>query len=63
MVCGFGEAASYETLSRKLAHAEVDKSARFTDWGRRPLSPRQLEYALADVTHLRIVYEKLAEEL
>mgnify|MGYP001033862877 CR=1 FL=1 len=63
MVCGFGEAASYETLSRKLAHGEVDKSARFTDWGRRPLSPRQLEYALADVTHLRIVYEKLAEEL
>jgi ribonuclease D len=63
MVCGFGEAASYETLARKLAQAEVDKSARFTDWSRRPLTKRQLEYALADVTHLRIIYEKLSAEL
>jgi ribonuclease D len=63
MVCGFGESASYETLARKLAHAEIDKSARFTDWGRRPLSKRQLEYALADVTHLRVVYEALAKQL
>ena len=63
MVCGFGDSASYETLVRKLAKAELDKSARFTDWGRRPLSPRQLEYALADVTYLCTVYEKLAREL
>jgi ribonuclease D len=63
MVCGFGEAASYETLARKLAHADIDKSARFTDWARRPLTKRQLEYALADVTHLRVVYEKLSAEL
>ena len=63
MVCGFGEAASYETLVRKLAKADIDKSARFTDWSRRPLSKRQLEYALADVTHLRQVYEILAREL
>jgi ribonuclease D len=63
MVCGFGEAASYETLARKLAHAEIDKSARFTDWSRRPLTKRQLEYALADVTHLRVVYEALAKQL
>src|SRR5580692_11490871 len=63
MVCGFGEAASYETLARKLAHAEIDKSARFTDWGRRPLSARQLDYALADVTHLRVIYEALEKEL
>jgi ribonuclease D len=63
MVCGFGESASYETLARKLAHAEIDKSARFTDWSRRPLSKRQLEYALADVTHLRVVYEALAKQL
>lgn len=63
MVCGFGEAASYETLARKLARAEVDKSARFTDWARRPLTKRQLEYALADVTHLRIIYDKLSTEL
>jgi len=63
MVCGFGDAASYETLTRKLADAEIDKSARFTDWSRRPLSQRQLEYALADVTHLRTVYEKLSVRL
>ncbi len=63
MVCGFGDAASYETLARKLAHVEIDKSARFTDWSRRPLSPRQLEYALGDVTHLRTIYEALAQSL
>ena len=63
MVCGFGEAASYETLARKLAHADVDKSARFTDWARRPLTKRQLEYALADVTHLRTIYDVLSEQL
>ncbi len=63
MVCGFGEAASYETLVRKIAKADVDKSARFTDWSRRPLSKRQLEYALADVTYLRVVYEFLSKEL
>ena len=63
MVCGFGDSASYETLVRKLTNAELDKSARFTDWSRRPLSDRQLEYALGDVTHLCQVYEKLAREL
>jgi ribonuclease D len=63
MVAGFGDAASYETLARKLAHAEIDKSARFTDWSRRPLSARQLEYALADVTHLRVIYEALVKQL
>src|SRR5258706_3919638 len=57
MVCGFGDAASYETLARKVAHVEIDKSARFTDWSHRPLSRRQLEYALADVTHLCVIYE------
>jgi len=63
MVCGFGEAASYETLARKLAKVEVDKSSRFTDWSRRPLTAKQLEYALADVTHLCVIYEALAKEL
>jgi ribonuclease D len=63
MVCGFGDAASYETLARKLAQVEIDKSARFTDWSHRPLSKRQLEYALADVTHLRVIYEKLSAQL
>jgi ribonuclease D len=59
MVCGFGDAASYETLAAKLANTRLDKLARFTDWARRPLSARQLDYALSDVTHLRLIYEKL----
>src|SRR4051812_26888105 len=63
MVCGHGEAASYESLATKLAKAKVDKSSRFTDWSRRPLSERQISYALSDVTHLRIVYEKLKQQL
>ncbi|HKU55299.1 MAG TPA: ribonuclease D, partial [Rhizomicrobium sp.] len=63
MVCGFGDAASYETLARKIAHVEIDKSARFTDWSHRPLSKRQLEYALADVTHLRVMYEWMKARL
>lgn len=63
MVCGFGEQVSYETLVRKIAKAEVDKSSRFTDWSRRPLTEDQLTYALADVTHLRAVYEYLAARL
>ncbi|SLN48790.1 ribonuclease D [Oceanibacterium hippocampi] len=63
MVCGFGDSAAYDTLVRKLARAEVDKSSRFTDWARRPLAKRQLEYALSDVTHLRVIYEKLKRRL
>ena len=63
MVCGHGEAASYETLATKLAKARIDKSSRFTDWSRRPLSERQITYALSDVTHLRVVYEKLRSQL
>ncbi len=63
MVCGFGEQAGYETLVRRIVKGEVDKSSRFTDWSRRPLSEAQLTYALADVTHLRGVYEYLAARL
>lgn len=63
MVCGFGESVGYETLASKLAKARIDKSLRFTDWARRPLSDRQLAYALSDVTYLRIAYEKLAARL
>src|SRR4029453_18404430 len=63
MVCGHGEAASYESLATKLAKAKIDKSSRFTDWSRRPLSERQISYALSDVTHLRMVYEKLRRQL
>ncbi|MFD1480816.1 ribonuclease D [Paracoccus nototheniae] len=63
MVCGFGEQVGYETLVRKIAKADLDKSSRFTDWSRRPLSDAQAAYALADVTHLRVIYEYLAAEL
>ncbi|WP_374332684.1 ribonuclease D [Aestuariivirga sp.] len=63
MVCGFGDQVGYEAIVRKLAKAQIDKSSRFTDWSRRPLSEKQLAYALADVTHLRVVYEALKTEL
>jgi len=63
MVCGFGEAASYETLAGQLANAKIDKSSRFTDWASRPLTDKQIDYALADVSHLRVVYAKLHERL
>ncbi|SLN71532.1 ribonuclease D [Roseisalinus antarcticus] len=63
MVCGFGEQVGYETLVRKLAKESLDKSSRFTDWSRRPLSEAQKQYALADVTHLRVIYEALKAEL
>ena len=63
MVCGFGEQVGYETLVRKICHTGVDKTSRFTDWSRRPLSDAQKKYALADVTHLRQIYEFLAEKL
>lgn len=63
MVCGFGEQVGYETLVRKILRADLDKSSRFTDWSRRPLSAAQKAYALADVTHLRAIYEYLAAEL
>jgi ribonuclease D len=63
MACGFGDSASYETLSGKLADARVDKLSRFTDWSHRPLTDRQLDYALADVTHLQVIYGKLKKKL
>ena len=63
MVCGFGEQVAYDTLARKIAKANIDKSSRFTDWSRRPLSAEQLTYALADVTYLRQVYEYLSQRL
>lgn len=63
MVCGFGEQVGYETLVRKIAKAPLDKSSRFTDWSRRPLSDAQKKYALGDVTYLREIYEFLADKL
>lgn len=63
MVCGFGEQVGYEKLVKKIAKQPLDKTSRFTDWSQRPLSDAQLKYALADVTHLRQIYEHLAGEL
>ena len=63
MVCGFGDSVAYDTLARKLTGARIDKSSRFTDWSVRPLRKRQLDYALADVTHLRPIYENLKSKL
>jgi ribonuclease D len=63
MVCGYGDSVSYEQLVNDLAKARVDKSSRFTDWSRRPLSDAQLTYALSDVTHLVKVYEALSADL
>ncbi|HOZ32520.1 MAG TPA: ribonuclease D [Tabrizicola sp.] len=63
MVCGFGEQVGYETLVKKIAKANLDKTSRFTDWSRRPLSEAQQDYALADVTHLRVIYEWLSAQL
>ena len=63
MVCGFGDQVAYETLVRQLAKQTLDKSSRFTDWSRRPLTDAQKKYALADVTHLRFIYEFLSEKL
>ena len=63
MVCGYGESVGYEPLVAQLTGGAIDKSSRFTDWARRPLSEKQLHYAISDVTHLRPVYEKLMEKI
>lgn len=63
MVCGFGDSVSYDQLVQKITGTRLDKSSRFTDWRRRPLSDKQLSYALADVTHLRDVYHHLKAAL
>jgi ribonuclease D len=63
MVCGFGDSVSYDTLVQRICGEQLDKSSRFTDWSHRPLTSRQLDYAMADVTHLRDVYLHLKGEL
>ncbi|ESY76260.1 ribonuclease D [Mesorhizobium sp. B283B1A] len=63
MVCGFGDSVSYDQLVQRITGARLDKSSRFTDWRHRPLSDKQLDYALADVTHLIEVYQHLNAEL
>ncbi|MEP3475601.1 MAG: ribonuclease D [Hyphomicrobiales bacterium] len=63
MVCGFGEQISYSMLVQKITKTELDKSSRFTDWAKRPLSEKQLNYAIGDVTHLRDIYKRLKNDL
>lgn len=63
MAAGFGEQIAYDALVRQTLKIEIDKSSRFTDWARRPLSDAQLSYALADVTHLAKLYPILRKRL
>src|SRR5256885_4324398 len=63
MVLGYGDSISYDQLVQRITGDHLDKSHRFTDWTRRPLSDAQLNYAVSDVTHLRDVYLKLAADL
>ncbi|MBN9017068.1 MAG: ribonuclease D [Rhizobiales bacterium] len=63
MVCGFGESISYDQLVSRITGHSIDKTSRFTDWSHRPLSAHQIDYALADVTHLRDVYKSLRDKL
>jgi ribonuclease D len=63
MAAGFGEQIAYDALVRQMLRLDLDKSSRFTDWARRPLSDSQLTYALADVTHLASLYPKLVQRL
>jgi ribonuclease D len=62
-VCGHGDAASYESLVNSIVGASVDKSSRYSDWAARPLAETQLSYALSDVTHLRVIYDKLKAQV
>lgn len=63
MVCGFGESVGYDVLVQSYAKVSLDKSSRYTHWAQRPLTEKQLDYALGDVTHLRVIYEKLYAKL
>ncbi|CAE7944864.1 rnd [Symbiodinium sp. KB8] len=62
MVCGYGDCAGYETLVRTMLKRRLDKSSRFSDWSQRPLNKKQIKYALADVIHLKDIYEKLLKD-
>lgn len=63
MACGYGDSVAYDALVQQVLKRRLDKSSRFTDWSRRPLSDSQLAYALADVTHLRDVYPRMRDQL
>jgi len=63
MVAGFGDQVGYDALVSALTGGHIDKAHRFSDWSARPLTPAQISYAAADVTHLRVVYERLMTRL
>jgi ribonuclease D len=63
MVLGYGDSISYDQLVQRITGDTLDKSHRFTDWSRRPLSPAQVKYAISDVTHLRDVFQALDADL
>ncbi|MEO0542827.1 MAG: ribonuclease D [Pseudomonadota bacterium] len=63
MVCGYGDSIAYDALAKRIAGVHIDKSSRFTNWKIRPLTDKQLDYAAADVTHLRVIYESLRDAL
>ncbi len=63
MVCGYGDQIAYGELAQSICKVTLDKSSRFTDWSRRPLTDAQIDYAIADVTHLRDIYQALRQRL
>lgn len=63
MVCGFGESVGYDVLVKQYTKVSIDKSSRYTYWAQRPLTDKQLSYALGDVTYLRTIYEKLLAKI
>lgn len=63
MLCGFGESVAYDALVQHYGKLSIDKSSRYTHWAQRPLTEKQLAYALGDVTHLRLIYEKLLKRI
>jgi ribonuclease D len=63
MVCGYGEQVGYEALVNRMLHEQLDKASRYTDWAKRPLTQRQVDYAIGDVTYLRSIYEKFRTQI
>ena len=63
MVCGFGESVGYEKLVEKILNKKIDKSSRFSNWAKRPLTKKQLKYAIGDVTYLYQIYPILNREI
>ena len=63
MACGYGDSVSYENLVSDITGAKIDKALRFTDWQKRPLSNKQIKYAISDVTHLSTIYKNLCKKI